>query len=446
MEKEQKATSIDLFSFNTPQMRAFHMSWFAFLLCFLGWFAIPALSKQIIDELGITKHQFVTTSQFAVGSTILMRLLIGWLCDKVGARITYTYLLIFGSIPVAASAFIQNYEQLLFARIFIGAIGASFVITQYHTSKMFAPNCVGTANATTAGWGNLGGGLTQLVMPLLMMGFAIFFPEKAWRYAMLVPALVMIITGIAYYKLTQDTPAGNIREEKKKAPKGLFFEACKDYRVWSLFIIYGACFGMELIVNSKISLYLQDDYHLNLKTAMWIGMSFGLMNLFARTLGGLFGDRFGHNEGLKGRVKWLFIVLFIEGITLMVFSQMSKIAFLIPSLVLFSLFVQMSEGATFSVVPFINKKALGPVAGIVGAGGNAGAVAGMFLFKIDGFAWSSAFFVLGVIVMVISFLAFSIRFTEADELEAKEYEASLMGSVDDEIDDEIDDDLEPTMA
>ena len=49
----------------------------------------------------------------------------------------------------------------------IGVIGASFVITQYHTSVMFAPNIVGTANATTAGWGNCGGGVNQLAMPLL---------------------------------------------------------------------------------------------------------------------------------------------------------------------------------------------------------------------------------------------------------------------------------------
>ena len=33
----------------------------------------------------------------------------------------------------------------------------------------------------------------------------------------------------------------------------------------------------------------------------------------------------------------------------------------------------MAEGATFSVVPFINKKAIGSVSGIVGAGGNVGA-------------------------------------------------------------------------
>ncbi len=47
----------------------------------------------------------------------------------------------------------QSYETFLLFRLGIGVIGASFVVTQYHTSVMFAPNVVGTANATTAGWG-----------------------------------------------------------------------------------------------------------------------------------------------------------------------------------------------------------------------------------------------------------------------------------------------------
>ena len=87
------------------------------------------------------------------------------------------------------------------------------------------------------------------------------------------------------------------------------------------------------------------------------------MNIFARTLGGIFGDNFGSLWGLKGRAFWLFICIFCEGLALMLFSQMTVLLLAIPALVLFSLFVQMSEGATFSVVPFINKKALGAVAG-----------------------------------------------------------------------------------
>ena len=41
----------------------------------------------------------------------------------------------------------------------------------------------------------------------------------------------------------------------------------------------------------------------------------------------------------------------------------------------------MAEGATFSVVPFINKKAIGSISGIVGAGGNVGAFLAALLLK-----------------------------------------------------------------
>ena len=39
----------------------------------------------------------------------------------------------------------HDFATFLFFRVLIGAIGASFVITQYHTSQMFASRCVGTA-------------------------------------------------------------------------------------------------------------------------------------------------------------------------------------------------------------------------------------------------------------------------------------------------------------
>jgi NNP family nitrate/nitrite transporter-like MFS transporter len=58
------------------------------------------------------------------------------------------------------------------------------------------------------------------------------------------------------------------------------------------------------------------------------------------------------------------------------------------------------------------------VAGVVGAGGNAGAVLAGFLFKnvID---WSQAFFILGIIVTCASFLAFFVRFSSKQEDEER---------------------------
>lgn len=423
MEFKNKATRIRLSDFTSPQMRAFHMAWFAFFLCFFAWFGIAPLMVVVRKELSLSNDQIGNVIIASVAITIVARLIIGYMCDRIGPRITFSGLLIVGSLPVMGIGLSHSYESFLLFRLAIGAIGASFVITQYHTTVMFAPNVVGTANATTAGWGNLGGGVTQFAMPLLFAGFiGLGFGEFwSWRLSMMAAGGICFATGIAYYFLTQDTPEGNfaaLRSAGKLMPKshtrGTFLMACKDHRVWTLALIYGACFGIELTVNNVAALYFTDYFGLGLTTAGLVAGLFGLMNIFARSLGGILGDRFGIQWGLKGRVTWLFLCIFGEGVTLIVFSLMGMLPAAIAMLVIFSLFVQMSEGATFSVVPFINKKALGSVAGIVGAGGNAGAVMAGFLFK-GSMDWSIAFLIIGVAVTAVSFLALTIRFSTADE-------------------------------
>ena len=81
-----KATKIDLFSFATPQMRAFHMTWMAFFVCFFAWFAIAPLMPAIKGEFGFSKDQIANMNIAAVAVTILVRLIIGPLCDKFGPR------------------------------------------------------------------------------------------------------------------------------------------------------------------------------------------------------------------------------------------------------------------------------------------------------------------------------------------------------------------------
>ena len=425
MATQTKATSINLLDFKSPQMRTFHLTWLAFFLCFFGWFGIAPLMVYVREELSLTKQQIGNIIIASVAITVLARLVIGWLCDKIGPRITYSVILVFGSLPVMGIGLSNSYETFLLFRLVIGIIGASFVITQYHTSVMFAPNVVGTANATTAGWGNLGGGVTQMVMPLIFAAVAAlgFTAVLSWRLAMVVPGVALLLMGFAYYFWTQDTPAGNFKELKEKDPNfrmekknagGSFLEAVKDYRVWALFIIYGACFGVELTINNIAALYYADNFKLDPKIAGLVAGLFGLMNIFARTMGGIFGDKFGAKWGLRGRVAFLAIVLLGEGLLLMLFSRMGTLTLAIMTMVCFSLFVQMSEGATYSVVPFVNKKAIGAVSGIVGAGGNAGAVAAGFLFR-SSIGYADALLIVGIVVVAVSGLALLVRFSEADE-------------------------------
>lgn len=428
MDIRRKSTRINLFNFSTPQMRAFHMSWIAFLLCFFAWFGIAPMMTVIRNELKLTPEQVGNLVIASVAMTVFARLFVGWLCDRIGPRLAYTGLLLVGSIPVMCVGLAHSYHTFLLFRLGIGMIGASFVITQYHTSTMFAPNVVGTANATTAGWGNMGGGVTQLVMPLVFGGFVAtgLSPAHSWRASMFVAGLVCFLVGVAYYFLTQDTPAGNFKElrERGELPArkyGIhnFFAACADRRVWMLFVIYASCFGIELTIDNIAHLYFSDNFKLDIEKAGMVAAILGAMNLFARSLGGYVADRFGRSGGLRGRVQWLFMVLLAEGVFMIVFSRMTATPLAIAGLMLFGLCVDMSCGATYAVVPFINKEALGSVSGIVGAGGNLGAVLAGFLFKRPTAQWPLELLVLGCCVAGTAFLAWGIRFSPEDELAAQ---------------------------
>jgi NNP family nitrate/nitrite transporter-like MFS transporter len=334
-----------------------------------------------------------------------------------------------------AVGFAHDYTSFLLFRLAIGAIGASFVITQYHTSVMFAPNIVGTANATAAGWGNLGGGVTQMAMPLLFGAFLSLGAGSwwSWRLAMMSAGFALLLTGIAYYFLTQDTPDGDFRQlrasgriERSSRASGAFLEACRDPRVWALALLYAASFGIELTVDNVAALYFTDYFHLALTSAGIVAGSFGAMNLFARALGGIVSDRCNRLWGLRGRVLLLGCTIFAEGLAMALFSRMNRLPFAIAAMMLTGLFVKMSNGANYAVVPFVNKRALGAVAGIVGAGGNLGAVLAGFLFKTPSLTYPQALLILGVIISACSPVVFAVRFSANEEVSAQqEIEARL---------------------
>jgi NNP family nitrate/nitrite transporter-like MFS transporter len=429
-----KATRINLLDFKTTPMRAFHLTWITFFVCFFGWFGIAPLMPIVREDLGLSKSQIGNIIIASVSITIFARLFFGWLCDKIGPRISYSILLLLGSLPVMFIGFSHSYESFLLFRLAIGVIGASFVITQYHTSMMFAPNVVGTANATTAGWGNMGGGATLIVMPLIFSAIvgAGYVNSEAWRYSMVIPGAALFIMAFVYFFFTKDTPTGNRNELAKanedlnvKKEKVSFWSVGTDYRVWVLFLSYGACFGIEITIDNIASLYFVDNFHLGLKEAGLIAGLFGMMNIFARALGGIFGDMAGKRNGLRGRILILGIFLLCEGLGIMLFSSMNSLPLAIAAMLLFALFLKMSNGATYSVVPFINKKAVGVVAGIVGAGGNVGAVMAGFLFKSSEISYRESLFIIGIVVIAVSAISLllSMSKTMAQEVLANPFSA-----------------------
>jgi NNP family nitrate/nitrite transporter-like MFS transporter len=91
----------------------------------------------------------------------------------------------------------------------------------------------------------------------------------------------------------------------------------------------------------------------------------------------------------------------------------------VAAMLTFGLFTHMACGATYALVPFIDRKALGGVAGIIGAGGNVGAVAAGFLMKGLGDT-QQTLTMLGALVTISALCAIAVRFSPEHKAQEQE--------------------------
>lgn len=410
--QDDKATELKLCNFSRPHMRAFHVCWWSFFIAFFIWFAIAPLQSEIKKTLGLTKQELWTASIVGVSGTIFMRFLLGPLCDKYGGRALMAVVLCVASIPTGCTGLIQSASGLAWLRLFIGIAGGTFVMCQFWMSKMFAKEIVGTANGIAAGWGNLGGGVTQLVMGSVLFPLFkdVFFDgnaEKAWRTVCIVPAVVGFASGILCYVIADDLPKGQYADLKKHgnmveaSAAASFRRGALNFNTWILFLQYAACFGVELTMNNAASLYFTEEFGQTTEKAAAIASIFGWMNLFARGLGGYTSDKLNSGMGMRGRLIAQTVFLVGEGAMILIFANTKSMTGAIFVMVIFSLFVQAAEGSTFGVVPYVDAPATGAISGVVGAGGNIGAVGFGLCFRQ--LAYKDAFMIMGWIVLASGF-------------------------------------------
>ncbi|CAG8445805.1 10270_t:CDS:2 [Scutellospora calospora] len=431
----RKATDINLFNNSRPYMRAFHFSWFTFLTAFTCWFAVAPLLPSISKSLNLTNSEIGDCNIASVSSTILFRILSGPLCEKFGSRRVMAGILIIGAIPTALVGLAQGPNSLIALRFFIGILGASFVPCQFVTTQMFNSNTVGGANALAAGWGDMGGGITYILMPLVFNLFNKFLSDDiSWRVSMLVPAFLCIIVGTCCYLFSDDCPDGDwyrrglnklddgsinsnselkysdtkIDEDSYRIPLVIqYLLVFINPNVILMMIMYACCFGVEAAVNNVIAIFFSTEFGLNQTQAGLIGSLFGLLNFFSRASGGLISDLVNRKMGVRGRFLTQFAFFFFQGIFLFLFWFMSDS--LIMAIILmgcFSLFTQGCCGTSFSIVPYIDPAAAGIVTGLVAAGGNIGSLIFAAVFKAYSDDIRMGFMVVGASVIVVSFIPF----------------------------------------
>lgn len=168
---------------------------------------------------------------------------------------------------------------------------------------------------------------------------------------------------------------------------------------WAYFVT----FGTELAVVSVLAMFYVDWFELPKITAALLAGVYPFINLFARPGGGYLSDKYGR--------KLTLIVVF-SGIALsfLALSNVDKswsIYAVVALTIVGGIFSKAGSGAIFAMVPLIQRRLTGQIAGMAGAFGNVGAV--LFLTVNTLVDYDQFFMIIGlvsvaVLVLIIIFL------------------------------------------
>jgi len=304
-------------------MRAFHTSWFNFFAGFVSTFAAAPLGAYMkkADSLNLSKSDITGGKIASVSGTIVLRAIMGPVMDVFGARKGMFVLMAICTPGVIGMMFTSNAAGFIVCRCLIGFSLATFVCSQTWCAQMFSKSIIGVANATAAGWGNLGGGITNLTMPLFFLLFMSATgqdEDRSWRLTYIIPLICHIIA-MAMSASSQDLPDGNYGElensgvKQKSKGSAVLKIGLSNVNAWILTLTYGACFGVELTMNNIAAGYFTQYHGLSPAVSGVFASCFGLMNICMRSLGGLLSDWSNARYGMRGRLWSTWIVQSLEG-------------------------------------------------------------------------------------------------------------------------------------
>ncbi|MDT8861267.1 MFS transporter [Alkalihalobacillus sp. MEB130] len=329
------------------------LSTLAMIISFAVWSVFSPIASFLQEQyqLSETQRSFIIVIPILLGS--IMRIPMGIVADKFGARKVYTLTMIFSVISMFAAGFANSFEALLFWAFLIGMAGTTFTIAITYVSKWYPSHKQGLVLGII-GIGNLGTAVASFTVPSIVTLFGI-----EWAFWGL--AFALAIMTVIFWLGTKELPKVNKVKTLKESLSVIKYGA-----TWVLSLYYFLTFGGFVAFSFYLPTLLQETFHFSAVNAGFHVAVFVVAATLIRPLGGYLADKFGANQ--------LIAILFTGIILTASFMALSLDTFLIFSLSCLGMAVLLGagNGAVFKLVPEVSPNNTGAVTGIISAIGGIG--------------------------------------------------------------------------
>ena len=323
---------------------------------FMVWTLLGVLANQIAapDSLNLTQQQrfFMVSVPILAGGII--RLLLGLLVDRIGAKITgiLAQLVVIAGLSVAWLVGLKSFEATLLMGVVLGVAGASFAVALPLAGRWYPPHMQGLVLGL-AGAGNIGVVIDALLAPRLAAAYG--WPA-VFGFA-IIPAIVVL----AVYCFVAKEPPLKVPAKKLGDYFRLFGE--KDVH-WFCFF-YTVTFGGFVGLAYSLGMYFKDRFNLTPSQAGDLVALCTAIGALGRPLGGGISDRIGG-------IKSLHVYYTVACVALIAGGLIDNLTLNVAAFLIACGAFGMGNGSVFQLLPQRFGKELGLMTGLVGCGGGLG--------------------------------------------------------------------------
>ncbi|MEA3186456.1 MAG: transporter, family, nitrate/nitrite transporter [Chthoniobacter sp.] len=332
---------------------------------FMAWTLLGPLGVQIGETLHLSAQQKGLMVAVPILSGAALRIALGLLVDRIGAKNTgiMAQLIVMAGLAAAWLVGLQKSEATLFMGAVLGFAGASFAVALPQAGRWYPPNMQGVVMGL-AGAGNVGTVLDALFAPRLAAAYG-------WRAVFglaLIPAVLVLL---AYMIFSREAA---IDVKRKKLAD--YWQLLKQADAHWFCFYYTVSFGGFVGLASSYVLYFKSEFGLPPVHAGDFAAICTAGGALLRPVGGAIADRIGGIRSLYRFYVTAAVALVAAGIAHSLYLNLGI-------LLVASAALGMANGAVFQLLPQRFGKDIGVMTGLVGAGGGVG---GFYLASSLGFS------------------------------------------------------------